>query len=144
VQNLKRTRSSTQKKEREAGRRAQSANLSERSSFDNHFSDLLALYFDSSGNAHGFLLSKGKFMTIGVPGAIFTDANGINPQGDISGDYTDSSGNAHAFLLRKGKFTTIDVPGAVRTDANEINPRGEIVGDYFDSRGNDHGFLLSK
>jgi len=43
LQNLKRARPSTQKKEREAGRRAQSAKLSERFCFDNHFSDLLAL-----------------------------------------------------------------------------------------------------
>ena len=90
------------------------------------------------------LSAQQKFTTIDVPGADLSDANAINPQGEIVGIYFDSSGNAHAFLLRKGKFTTIDVPGAIFTDPNEINPRGDIVGGYTDSSGNTHGFLLSK
>ncbi len=63
--------------------------------------DIVGLYFDSSGNGHGFLLSKGAFTTIDLPGAVLTDANGINPRGDIVGDYIDSSGNGHGFLLSK-------------------------------------------
>jgi hypothetical protein len=42
-----------------------------------------------------------KFTQIDVPGAILTDANGINPRGDIVGDYVDSDGNEHGFLLSK-------------------------------------------
>ena len=63
--------------------------------------DIVGLYFDSSGNGHGFLLSKGKFTTIDVPGAVYTEADSINAQGDIVGTYADSSGNGHGFLLSK-------------------------------------------
>jgi hypothetical protein len=63
--------------------------------------DIAGSYIDSSGNTHGFVLSKGKFTTIDVPGAVLTEASGINPRGDIVGDYIDSSGNDHGFLLSK-------------------------------------------
>src|SRR2546427_10609781 len=71
-----------------------------------------------------------KFTQIDVPGALFTVANGINPQGDIVGAYVDSSGRLHGFLLSKGKFTTIDPPGANLTVALHINPEGAITGLY--------------
>jgi probable HAF family extracellular repeat protein len=74
--------------------------------------DIVGYYSDSSGNTHGFLLSRGKFTTIDVPGALlYTEPYGINPQGDIVGYCSDSSGNTHGFLLRNGQFTTFDVPG---------------------------------
>ena len=65
--------------------------------------DISGYYFDSSGNAHGFPLSKGRFNIIDVPAAfgIGTAAYGINPQGDIVGLYSDGSGNTHGFLLSK-------------------------------------------
>ena len=75
--------------------------------------DIVGDYQDSSGNSHGFLLSKGKLTTIDFPGALGTLAFGINPQGEIVGLYFDSSGNGHGFLLSNGTLTTIDVPGAV-------------------------------
>ena len=84
-----------------------------------------------------------KFTQIDVPGAIFTIATDINPQGEIVGFYLDGSFNLDGFLLSKGKFTTIDFPGAVLNIATDINPQGEIVGVYDDSSGNRHGFLRS-
>ena len=57
------------------------------------------LAFDSSGNLHGFLLRKGNFFTIDVPGATGTEVNGIDSRGDLVGDFTDSRGNGHGFLL---------------------------------------------
>jgi hypothetical protein len=56
---------------------------------------------DSSGNSHGFLLSRGTSIAIDFPGAILTDANGINARGDIVGDFTDTSGNEHGYLLSR-------------------------------------------
>jgi uncharacterized membrane protein len=106
--------------------------------------DIVGLYFDSSGNEHGFLLSKGKFTTIDVPEAVGTGVFGINPEGEIVGGYLDSNFNVHGFLLSKGRFTTIDVPGnTFGTALFGINPQGEIVGAYDDTSGNQHGFLLS-
>jgi uncharacterized membrane protein len=91
---------------------------------------------------------------IDVPGSSQppgTQANGINPRGDIVGVYTTNGFNSHGFLLRNGTFTTIDVPGAVfpepptsgGTVATAINPQGDIVGYYNDSTGTFRGFLLS-
>lgn len=68
--------------------------------------------------------------TIDVPGASFTSATGINPQGDIVGQYDDEAGRRHGFLLVDGAFTTIDYPNAVSTGAFGINPQGDIVGNY--------------
>jgi uncharacterized membrane protein len=90
-----------------------------------------------------------SFTTINVPGAIATEANGINVQGDIVGFYYSATGDIlntvrfHGFLLSKGVFTTIDVPGAGQTGARGINPQGDIVGSYENATGG-HGFLLSK
>jgi hypothetical protein len=74
--------------------------------------------------------NNGAFTTIDVPGATFTAAFGINPNGTIVGSYADSSGHGHGFVDNNGAFTTIDVPGATLTAAFGINPNGTIVGSY--------------
>lgn len=86
------------------------------------------------------------FTSIDVPGAAFTSAQGINPQGDVVGIYG-SSGRTHGFLLSEGEFTSIDYPGAAYTDARGINGRGEIVGAYRmpgEPPVNFHGYLLTR
>ena len=100
--------------------------------------DIVGRYYDGSvcnlalacgaddGHNHGFLLSGGEFTTIDFPGAVFTGAVGINPQGDIVGRYDATDGRQHGFLLSGGEFTTIDFPGATLTNAFGINPRGDI------------------
>ena len=88
---------------------------------------------------HGFLLSKGTFTTIDVPGAFGTTARGINPKGNIVGFFFDATG-FHGFLFSKGAFTTIDAPDSLFTVVFSINPEGSIVG----STSAGHGFLLSK
>jgi hypothetical protein len=81
-----------------------------------------------SATDHGFLLSEGVFTTIDVPGAISTNANGINGRGEIVGIYIDNNNVQHGFLLVDGAFITIDFPGASSTQLTGINRRGEIVG----------------
>jgi len=68
--------------------------------------------------------------TINFPGAIGSQANAINPEGDVVGVYVDATFLVHGFLLSKGAFTTIDIAAATLTDAFGINPRGDIVGGY--------------
>jgi uncharacterized membrane protein len=69
--------------------------------------------------------------TIDYPGAVRTEANGINNNGDIVGYYQDAVNfNFHGFLLSGGVFTTIDFPGADWTNAEGINDAGDIVGTY--------------
>lgn len=82
-----------------------------------------------------------KFTTIDYPGALGTQAAGINAQGSIVGAFDDSD-TRHGFLLRDGQFTPIDAPGATFTFAKCINAREEIVGYYFDADSNLHGFFF--
>lgn len=46
----------------------------------------------------GFLLSKGVFSQITVPGAVSVYATGIGNAGVISGGYADSAGNGGGFV----------------------------------------------
>lgn len=89
------------------------------------------------------------FTSIDYPGAVLTNAQGINPGGDIVGTYIDPSGNQHGFLLSNGNFSSIDFPGATVTFARGISPDGDIVGSYSAAVGTQppptiHGFLLSQ
>jgi uncharacterized membrane protein len=100
--------------------------------------------YDTAGFAvHGFVLDRGRYTTIDVPGASRTIALRINARGQILGDYEDARGGCHGYLLDKGRFTTIDVPGAP-TQAVGLNDRGQVVGTYIDAGGAFHGFLLDK
>lgn len=69
--------------------------------------DIVSAYCDSapctgtSTDFHGFLLSRGTFISVDVPGARATAVFGINPRGDLVGLYDDTSGNRHGFLLRR-------------------------------------------
>jgi probable HAF family extracellular repeat protein len=100
--------------------------------------------YDTAGFAvHGFVLDRGRYTTIDVPGASRTIALRINARGQILGDYEDARGGCHGALLDKGRLTTIDVPGAP-TQALGLNDRGQVVGTYIDAGGAFHGFLLDK
>jgi hypothetical protein len=87
-------------------------------------------------------LIESEFTTIDIPGATFTEANGITPGGDIVGDYTTADGRSHGFLLSGDEFTSFDVPGATDTFAFGINARSDIVGPYDSADGLRHGYLL--
>jgi probable HAF family extracellular repeat protein len=87
------------------------------------------------------------FTSIDFPGALLTNAQGINSRGDIVGWYVDTAGKQHGFELSDGDFVSIDYPGATVTDARGINRRGEIVGAYINAPGgppNMHGYLLKR
>jgi probable HAF family extracellular repeat protein len=86
------------------------------------------------------------FSSVDYPGAVLTNAQGINPGGDVVGYYKDALGNQHGFLLSEGNFTSIDYPGVISTDVRGISPGGDIVGSYTVAPGgpaNTHGYLLS-
>jgi len=88
------------------------------------------------------------FTTLDVPGAVITNAQGINAQGDVVGAYTDAAGQQHGFLWSGGRYRTIDVPDARITAARGINDSGDIVGTYqrqVETSGvPNHGFLLTR
>ena len=89
-----------------------------------------------------------RFTSFDFPGAMLTNAQGINPEGDIVGFYLDTAGSQHGFLLRNGEFRELNFPDAEGTAARGINPGGQIVGSYSEKTGtapaNIHGWLLSQ
>jgi uncharacterized membrane protein len=94
--------------------------------------DIVGLYNSApDGHRHGFLRNaEGVYKIIDFPGSTATNADGINPRGDIVG-HAVVSGKRHGYLRKKnGQFTQIDVPGASVSLAIGINPRGDIVGFY--------------
>jgi len=89
-----------------------------------------------SAGCHGFLLSKGTFTTIDVPGAFGTTARGISPEGTIVGFYLNATG-FHGFLFSNDAFITINID-APQSLIFSINHAGSIVG------ASNHGFLLRR
>jgi uncharacterized membrane protein len=92
---------------------------------------------DKSGDpVIGFLLDRGRFQSIDLPGngvgtvGIGT-LNGINNRGRIVGKTPDTDGLGFYGLVddRRGRFRRIDFPGAQATYANKLDDRGRIVGD---------------
>ena len=94
--------------------------------------EIVGLYNSApDARRHGFLRSEdGEYTTIDFPGSSATNADGINPRGDIVG-HAFVNGRRHGYLRnRSGQFTQIDFPGAKATLALGISPRGDIVGMY--------------
>jgi YD repeat-containing protein len=100
----------------------------------------------------GFVLERGRYTSIQVPGATGESlAGGINNRGQIVGQYRDARGE-HGYLRdAQGKLTTIHIPGALATAPVKINDRGQIVGNYSrnatntkDPNATVHGFVFHR
>ena len=132
--------------------------------------DIVGLYTDASGT-HGYrLLSGGRFTSIDVPGsgstkpaasdavespnftvidfpgALSTQAWGINEAGDIVGFYTVEGPLIHAFVLRRGEFTSIECPEHINTLGIKISDDRTVVGCFhdMDTMGSMHGYVWSE
>lgn len=93
-----------------------------------------------------------NFTTIDYPNAIYTQALGINNNGEIAGTFLDANNMRHGFMYSGGSFTVFDYPGTVPdypglfggTVAQSINDSGQIVGLHGPtSLGIANGFLYS-
>ena len=93
----------------------------------------LGLFLAFAGQANA-QVAQYTYTELDVPGAMVTNANGINDSGQIVGNFDDASGD-HGFLLNNGIYTELDVPGATFTVANGINDSGQIVGNFNDASG---------
>ena len=103
----------------------------------------MGTYIDAGGAFHGFLLDKGVYTTIDVPGALQSTAADINARGQTIGFYLDAAGTTRVYLrAANGSLTTIAFPGAVATVPFGINNRGDVVGFYMDANQVRHGFLF--
>ncbi|MFL5394016.1 MAG: hypothetical protein ACJ79G_14375 [Myxococcales bacterium] len=101
----------------------------------------------------GWILRRGAYTTIDIPGAVCVFANAINDRGDIVGTWVDAARFGHGFLLsgndddedRGRRLIAIDVPGANTTSPLRITDHGEIVGSYVvgtvPGRRTLHGFI---
>jgi hypothetical protein len=74
------------------------------------------------------------------PGAVRTEALGINQGGKVVGFYVDLSHRHHGFSLVGNSFSTIDFPGATDTVPYKINDSGLVVGYFYKADGVPHGF----
>jgi uncharacterized membrane protein len=91
---------------------------------------------------HGYEYSQGKFTQIDFPGAILTQARGINDGGLVVGWYGVNGPADYGFVFMNGQFTTFRYPGA-QTFATGINMSGQVVGDYTFDFIFYHGFVTS-
>lgn len=106
-------------------------------------------YLDPTGRERGFLLdrNRNKFTKVAVPGAVGTQGQGINSQGQVVGAYSDTGPTSvtgaklRGFLLDHGRYLRLDYPGALSSQAGDINDRGQVVGEYQAADGTFHGYL---
>jgi uncharacterized membrane protein len=99
---------------------------------------------DADGITHGFVLNKGAFTQIDVPGAEgYTSVNGINGKGDLAGIYL-ANGRYYGYVWHKGEFTTLDPPDSNFAIAGFLNARGDVVGFSRKDLEPRHGFIWRK
>lgn len=112
----------------------------------NNLGTAVGSFSDASDLSHTYLRDRtGKHTVLpdALPGALSTDATGINDFGWISGTVTDADGRDHGFIYRRGAFGIYDHSGAVSTRLFGINNRGQAAGFWVDALGVRHGFVLS-
>lgn len=98
------------------------------------------LYFETLTKVHGYVLDRGVYAQFDYPGATFTQAWDVSPNGTVVGYF--NAVDSHGFTLDANGFTQIDVPGASWTRLFGINPQEDMVGVYADASNRLHGFLL--
>lgn len=91
-----------------------------------------------------------SYASVDVPGALATEARGVNNNGVIVGFYQTTSCNdiyavptcpTQGFKYVNGSYKKLAVPGAVSTAIMGVNDYGDLVGFYTDSGGSKHGFI---
>lgn len=101
---------------------------------------IVGWWFDNTFFIHGLVMNLRSNTTISFDfpsqGVLATITNGINRNGDISGNYVDSAGNSHGFtanvncLSQVSCYQSFDYPGGLQTEFGGINDSDDIVGDY--------------
>lgn len=97
------------------------------------------------------LYAQFTYAPINVPGAVATEARGININGEVVGFYqTTTCANTDiriptcptkGFKLVNGTYIKLMVPGAVSTAIMGVNDLGDLTGFYKKSDGSEHGFI---
>jgi len=77
----------------------------------------------------GFVYGGGAYSTLTAPGAVYTQANGINNAGQVAGFYY-GGGVEAGFVYFGGTYTTLSLGSTSSTVAFGINDSGQVVGSY--------------
>ena len=94
-------------------------------------------------------MRRGAITTIDYPGAVYTDARGINNHGEIVGAYRmpgEPAVNFHGYRRsRYGEFIPIDFPGHTNTMPQRITYAGLVLGCRHDgdTMGTMHGIEIN-
>jgi hypothetical protein len=92
------------------------------------------------------------YAPINVPGAVGTQARGVNASGEIVGFYETSTScrdtvlavpncPTHGYKYVNGSFIKLKVPNSVSTAIMGVNDLGDLVGFYTKADGTKHGFI---
>ncbi|HTU09090.1 MAG TPA: CHRD domain-containing protein [Trebonia sp.] len=125
----------------------------------NNRGDVAGIYTNpANGTTDGFLKKGGQFIDLAVPGAVMTQALGVNDHDEVVGTYqtgTLEGARLHGFTWTQGGgFQTVEDPDVLpsslpginngETTINGVNDEGDLVGFYFDGNtGFTHGFLAT-
>ncbi len=118
--------------------------------------DIVGVYRDAARKTHGFVLSRGQFTPIEVPGPLVgaqgtlpTTARGISPSGDIVGQFTAPFSSApedspafcpsaypaaciKGFLYSHGKYSIELFPGHPGSVIASVTSNGDLYGCFHD------------
>ena len=75
--------------------------------------DIVGSFSDINLGTHGFLRSRGNFLTVDFPGSDSSFALGINTAGKIVGEYFDADGNLHSYLATPVEDNGQDIHPAI-------------------------------
>ncbi len=98
-------------------------------------------FFMTASVTDGFLLNGTTLTTLSFPGAVSTQALGLNNKGQVVGDYVNSGGVMHGFVFDGVNYKSFDISGSTATTINGINDQGQIVGFFTDANANTIGFV---
>jgi probable HAF family extracellular repeat protein len=103
---------------------------------------IVGLFTDMRDNrGKAYMIDRGRFSALEVPGSVSTAAWDVNPSSVIVGNFADSAGVVHGFQYDGQAFGRVDVTGARATRVFGINAHGDMVGAFVDAAGRTHGFL---
>jgi uncharacterized membrane protein len=90
-----------------------------------------------TGHADAFVYDKGVMTRLSLPGAVYTEARGINNRGLITGNaQLEADGSWIGLIYDPAREdVVVFMPSAVETIVQGINDRGEVVGSVWLRRG---------